>query len=125
MRKAQRIPRNRDVDLDELELFYENLEIASRDVDPANIYNMDESGFSCSRSEFKIITKKGIKNSFFFTADGEKKQFTLAIRGDANAEFCLCFLYTRQNTSTTNGVEIDSKEVFIQLAPQVGWNHRP
>jgi hypothetical protein len=70
----------------DINIYFDNLIIASANIRPCNIYNMDESGFM-SQGEQNIICKKGARNAYMFTGDGEKKQYTINVCGNASGDY--------------------------------------
>jgi hypothetical protein len=48
---------------------------------------MDESGSPMSPADQEIICKKGARNAYMFTGDGEKKQYSISVCGNASGDY--------------------------------------
>jgi hypothetical protein len=75
-RIPQQIERNR-LSIEEIQQFYKNHQLLSEDLEPEQIYNMDETGFCCSPGRDPIFCRRGAKNAFTFVSNANKQQYTI------------------------------------------------
>jgi hypothetical protein len=95
-RKAQNMPRNRAESLTEdcitdfYELVnkkYDSITASGGVIKPENIYNVDETAFSCDQGPMKVVCLKGTKNPGVITGNKEKVNYTVTFACNAKGDY--------------------------------------